>query len=129
MLKIKYFAIVLLTTLCSASFSSSAIGKAATADELYQQAIIPWEQGRNSGWELMLKAADAGSVDAQCWIAKSSMESVWNQYGFGQKLHINTLKWQQARMACVACSLSQQSQRGALPLWEMVDCPMRKKMS
>ncbi|WP_429220194.1 tetratricopeptide repeat protein [Aeromonas veronii] len=77
MLKIKYFAIVLLTTLCSASFSSSAIDKAATADELYQQAIIPWEQGRNSGWELMLKAADAGSVDAQCWIAKSSMESVW----------------------------------------------------
>lgn len=77
MLKTKAFATVLLTALCTATFPCLATDKAAKADELYQQAVIPWEQGRNSGWELMLKAADAGNIDAQCWIAKSSMKSTW----------------------------------------------------
>ncbi|MFM5396693.1 tetratricopeptide repeat protein [Aeromonas veronii] len=75
MLKVNYFVTVLLAALCTASFSSSAADNAATAIELYQQAVIPWEQGRSSGWELMLKAADAGNTEAMCLIANSYMTS------------------------------------------------------
>ncbi|MBM0490772.1 hypothetical protein GNZ06_11520 [Aeromonas jandaei] len=77
MLVVKKASIVVLSLLFAVSFANAAEDKVATADELYQQAVIPWEQGRSSGWELMLKAADAGNVDAQCWIAKSSMKSTW----------------------------------------------------
>lgn len=77
MLMVKKASIIVLSLLCAVSFANAAEDKVATADELYQQAVIPWEQGRSSGWELMLKAADAGNVDAQCWIAKSSMKSTW----------------------------------------------------
>ncbi|WP_323065627.1 hypothetical protein [Aeromonas jandaei] len=77
MLMVKKASIVVLSLLFAVSFANAAEDKVATADELYQQAVIPWEQGRSSGWELMLKAADAGNVDAQCWIAKSSMKSTW----------------------------------------------------
>lgn len=75
MLKVNYFVTVLLAALCTASFSSSAADNAATTVELYQQAVIPWEQGRSSGWELMLKAADAGNTEAMCLIANSYMTS------------------------------------------------------
>lgn len=77
MLTVKKASIIVLSLLFAVSFANAAEDKVATADELYQQAVIPWEQGRSSGWELMLKAADAGNVDAQCWIAKSSMKSTW----------------------------------------------------
>ncbi|QWL65694.1 tetratricopeptide repeat protein [Aeromonas jandaei] len=77
MLIVKKASIIVLSLLFAVSFANAAEDKVATADELYQQAVIPWEQGRSSGWELMLKAADAGNVDAQCWIAKSSMKSTW----------------------------------------------------
>ena len=75
MLKVKCFTKVFLVTLCTASFSSIAADKAASAEALYQQAVIPWEQGRTSGWELMLKAADAGNVDAMCLVANGYMPS------------------------------------------------------
>ncbi|MFM5338907.1 tetratricopeptide repeat protein [Aeromonas enteropelogenes] len=77
MLRVKKLSILVLSMLFAASFANAAADQVATADELYQQAVIPWEQGRSSGWKLMLKAADAGSIDAQCWIAKSSMKSIW----------------------------------------------------
>ncbi|PJG57791.1 tetratricopeptide repeat protein [Aeromonas cavernicola] len=55
----------------------SAIGQGKMPDDLYQQAVIPWEQGQSNSWELMLKAADAGSTQAMCLIAKSTVKSIW----------------------------------------------------
>ncbi|WP_421177965.1 tetratricopeptide repeat protein [Aeromonas jandaei] len=75
MLRVKQFSILVLNSLFAVSFVNAAADKTAMADDLYQQALIPWEQGRSSGWELMLKAADAGNTEAMCLIANSYMTS------------------------------------------------------
>ncbi|MFM5463259.1 tetratricopeptide repeat protein [Aeromonas simiae] len=75
MLRVKHFSILVLNSLFAVSFVNAAADKTAMADDLYQQAVIPWEQGRSSGWELMLKAADAGNTEAMCLIANSYMTS------------------------------------------------------
>ncbi|MEL3928430.1 tetratricopeptide repeat protein [Aeromonas enteropelogenes] len=77
MLRIKKFSILVLSLLFATSFTYAASDKLATADELYQQAVIPYEQGWRKGVDLMLQAADLGSEQAQCWIAKSAVDSVW----------------------------------------------------
>ncbi|PJG59383.1 tetratricopeptide repeat protein [Aeromonas cavernicola] len=41
------------------------------AEALYQQAVIPWEQGQSNSLELMLKAANAGHTEALCNIARA----------------------------------------------------------
>ena len=75
MLKVKLFSMFVLNALFAVTFANAATDKVATTDELYQQAVIPWEQGRSSGWDLMLKAADAGNTEAMCLIANSYMTS------------------------------------------------------
>ncbi|KAE9626339.1 sel1 repeat family protein [Aeromonas veronii] len=70
MLKVKFFTKVFLVTLCTASFSSIAADKAASAEALYQQAVIPYEQGWNKGLDLMLQSANAGNIKALCLIAR-----------------------------------------------------------
>ncbi|MFM5523631.1 SEL1-like repeat protein [Aeromonas jandaei] len=47
------------------------------AQELYDLAVIPWEQGTKEGADLMWQAADAGNAKAQCLIAKGNLQSVW----------------------------------------------------
>ncbi|MFQ2192323.1 tetratricopeptide repeat protein [Aeromonas jandaei] len=45
------------------------------AQELYDLAVVPWEQGTKKGADLMWQAADAGNTDAMCRIASSNMIS------------------------------------------------------
>ncbi|RQM70661.1 sel1 repeat family protein [Aeromonas jandaei] len=47
------------------------------AQELYDLAVVPWEQGTKKGADLMWQAADMGHARAQCLIAKSNLTSVW----------------------------------------------------
>ncbi|WP_421238297.1 hypothetical protein [Aeromonas jandaei] len=47
------------------------------AQELYDLAVVPWEQGTKKGADLMWQAADAGNAKAQCLIAKGNLQSVW----------------------------------------------------
>jgi hypothetical protein len=77
MLRVKQFSMLMLITLFSMSYANAMEDKAATAEALYQQAVIPYEQGWDKGVDLMLQAADLGSEQAQCWIAKSAVDSVW----------------------------------------------------
>ncbi|WP_337072822.1 hypothetical protein [Aeromonas veronii] len=69
MLRVKQFSMFVLNALLAASFANAAEDKIATADELYQQAIIPYEQGWGKGLDLMWQAANAGSIKALCTIA------------------------------------------------------------
>ncbi|MFM5523943.1 tetratricopeptide repeat protein [Aeromonas jandaei] len=69
MLKVKQFSILVLNSLFAVSFANAAADKVATADELYQQAVIPYEQGWDKGLDLMWQAANAGSTKALCTIA------------------------------------------------------------
>nr|WP_279010095.1 hypothetical protein [Aeromonas jandaei] len=77
MLRVKQFSTLVLNSLFAVSFANAAADKVATADELYQQAVVPYEQGWRKGVDLMIQAADLGSEQAQCWIAKSAVDSVW----------------------------------------------------
>uniref|UniRef100_UPI003B9F74FD tetratricopeptide repeat protein n=1 Tax=Aeromonas jandaei TaxID=650 RepID=UPI003B9F74FD len=70
MLKVKQFSMFVLNALLAASFANAAADKVVTADELYQQAVIPYEQGWNKGLDLMWQAANAGNIKALCLIAR-----------------------------------------------------------
>lgn len=70
MLRVKQFSILMLITLFSMSYANAMEDKAATAEALYQQAVIPYEQGWNKGLDLMWQAANAGNIKALCLIAR-----------------------------------------------------------
>ncbi|MGL4706813.1 MAG: tetratricopeptide repeat protein [Aeromonas veronii] len=69
MLRVNKFSMLVFGLLISVSFESVAANKVVTADELYQQAVIPYEQGWDKGLDLMWQAANAGSTKALCTIA------------------------------------------------------------
>ncbi|MEM0552756.1 MULTISPECIES: hypothetical protein [Aeromonas] len=70
MLRVKQFSMLMLITLFSMSYANAMEDKAASAEALYQQAVIPYEQGWNKGLDLMLQAANAGNIKALCLIAR-----------------------------------------------------------
>ncbi|GAB5992104.1 sel1 repeat family protein [Aeromonas enteropelogenes] len=51
--------------------TASALANQESAQTLYDQAVIPWEQGKKEGWDKMLQAASAGSTEALCVIGEA----------------------------------------------------------
>ncbi|MCZ0752710.1 tetratricopeptide repeat protein [Aeromonas enteropelogenes] len=51
--------------------TTSVLANQESAQTLYDQAVIPWEQGKKEGWDKMLQAASAGSTEAMCVIGEA----------------------------------------------------------
>ncbi|MFL9627829.1 tetratricopeptide repeat protein [Aeromonas jandaei] len=60
----------MLISLFSMSHANAMEDKVTTSEALYQQAVIPYEQGWNKGLDLMWQAVNAGSIKALCLIAR-----------------------------------------------------------